>query len=45
MILKGGTGIVSETVTGIETVHFEVTQNVSKNLSDNLTPKVYCIRL
>ena len=43
MILKGGPGIVSETVTGIETVHFEVTQNVSKNLSDKGKAFLYYI--
>ena len=34
MLLKGGVGIISETVTGIETVHDEIIQNDSKNLSD-----------
>lgn len=34
MLLKGVTGMVSETATGIETVHLEVTKNNSKNLSN-----------
>jgi hypothetical protein len=34
MLLKGWAGIVSELTTGIETVHLEVTQKDSENLSD-----------
>ena len=34
MLLKGLTGIISETAIGIETVHIEVTQKNSRNLSN-----------